>query len=314
MAVLTGQRFEKLGVVLDLPAGAAAHAADGAVVACARERYRLWYTALGDSGCAIRTLESASPLEWNGSPADVFPEPPPGAEHPPRVGGWRGWLQRLGSGGPACVRDPYVLYHQRLWYLWYGVTVRAEPSAADAASIWCCTSAAAERWVGHEVALEPGEDFDAVAVAEPAVVRDAERDTWLMAYAGSDGTTWRIGLAESVDLLRWSRVGMIVESWLPTVSACRTPRLIRLGDTWQLVFTAQVEGRWGVYGTTSADTVWWQTPEPLVQAELPTETDGQRAGFPLRVGADLYLYYGGCADGKWRTHAAVARDVFQATR
>lgn len=279
--------FEKLGVVLDVgPAGAPnAVAADGACVVARKDRFRLWYTASNGRSSGVWCVESADALDWAGPRMPVLGEGPSG----------------------ATARDPFAFFHQGLWYLWYSAGSCAELDPAHRASIWCSISSDADHWLGHTVALEPGATFERVAVVEPAVARDPVRNLWLMAYAASDGTTWRIGLAESNDLMRWKRLGMAMEAWTGQVGGCRTPRLFRLGDRWLLVFTVEIEGRAAVYRSTSPDGVWWLTPQPLLDPGLATERDGQRAGCPVQVGEDLYVYYGGLAEGRWRTHAAVIR-------
>ncbi len=290
------EQFEKLGVVLDVgtPGAPDSRAADVASVVRRDDRLRLWYTAFDGHTAGLYCIESSDPADWSGPRRPVLGEGPPG-----------------GAGG---ARDPYALYHQHLWYLWYSAVETPELDAARHASVWCSISSDADRWLGHSVTLEPAGAAQRVAVAEPAIVRDPKRNLWLMVYAASNGTTWRIGLAQSIDLQNWSRVGIIMEAWLPAVGACRYPRLLWLGDRWLLIFTAEVDGRWCVYGSASRDTVWWQTPRRLLESTLASERDGQRAAFPLRVGDDLYLYYGAQADGRWRTHLAVARDLLPAAR
>lgn len=284
-------RFEKLGVVLDVDAasGPDARAVDRVALVQRDDQFRLWYTGATAKSAGIFCMESGDPVDWSGERLPVLDEGP------------------TGSGG---VCAPYALYHQHLWYLWYTVAEAPELPADRGASVWCSISSDADRWLGHTVTLQPAGDFEAAAVAEPAVVRDPRRNRWLMTYAASDGTQWRIGLAYSNDLMNWTRVGHLLEGWHAAVGACRAPRLIPMGDAWLLVFTAEEDGRWAVYGSTSSDLVWWRTPQPLIPPGLPTERDGQRAGFPLRVGDDLYVYYGGLAEDRWRTHAAVARGWF----
>jgi predicted GH43/DUF377 family glycosyl hydrolase len=58
----------------------------------------------------------------------------------------------------------------------------------------------------------PG-DFDREMVDCPQVLRHEGK--WLMQYTGFDGEKYRIGLAESDDLVRWTRAGMILDAGAP---------------------------------------------------------------------------------------------------
>jgi len=53
-------------------------------------------------------------------------------------------------------------------------------------------------------------DFDSEMVDCPQVLRHQGR--WLMQYTGFDGEKYRIGLAESEDLIHWTRAGMILDA------------------------------------------------------------------------------------------------------
>jgi len=53
-------------------------------------------------------------------------------------------------------------------------------------------------------------DFDSEMVDCPQVLRWGDR--WLMQYTGFDGQRYRIGLAESDDLVHWTRAGMILDA------------------------------------------------------------------------------------------------------
>jgi predicted GH43/DUF377 family glycosyl hydrolase len=56
-------------------------------------------------------------------------------------------------------------------------------------------------------------DFDSDMVDCPQVLR--WRGKWLMQYTGFDGQRYRLGLAESDDLVQWRRLGMILDAGQP---------------------------------------------------------------------------------------------------
>jgi hypothetical protein len=61
-----------------------------------------------------------------------------------------------------------------------------------------------------QVALSPSDDpasFDHLTVDFPVVVR--HEGQWLLFYTGSDGKSFRLGIASSQDLQNWNRLGLV---------------------------------------------------------------------------------------------------------
>ena len=177
-------------------------------------------------------------------------------------------------------------------------------------------------------------DFDSKAVDDPIVFRAHGR--FYMLYIGFDGTGYQTGLAESSDLLHWSRVALVgprdpQSQWtkfnLAISSILRDKSLHGSGEAlkhsgrylaaWNAYPNAGYEVGAAVIGlATSTDLLHWELTEPILRPEdgAPWEHGGlYRPDLLLGDDGTFYLYYNAKTDtlpkeqgGGWREQTGVA--------
>lgn len=107
-------------------------------------------------------------------------------------------------------------------------------------------------------------EHDSVTVADPYVVYDRQADRWRMFYSAWDGTTWRIGHAESVDLLDWS----IDATPIFEVEGGAASPLVQIDASgWKMWTSRPTDDGWTLALATSADGRNWQDQGTLFDLE-----------------------------------------------
>ncbi|MDT7894047.1 hypothetical protein [Fervidibacter sp.] len=107
-----------------------------------------------------------------------------------------------------------------------------------------------------QVALSPSDDpasFDHLTVDFPVVVR--HEGQWLLFYTGSDGKSFRLGIASSQDLQNWNRLGLVWDydahqnvaaSWLLRHNDLDEPMAkLRRGLFWMAYVRTEQGSYWG---------------------------------------------------------------------
>lgn len=107
-------------------------------------------------------------------------------------------------------------------------------------------------------------EHDSVTVADPYVVYDRQADRWRMFYSAWDGTTWRIGHAESVDLLDWS----IDSTPIFEVEGGAASPLVQVDASgWKMWTSRPTLDGWTLALATSADGRTWQDEGTVFELE-----------------------------------------------
>ena len=107
-------------------------------------------------------------------------------------------------------------------------------------------------------------EHDSVTVADPFVVFDSQADRWRMYYSAWDGSTWRIGHAESVDLLDWVVDG---EPIFDVDGGAAAPLVQVDGSGWKMWTSRPTVEGWVLALATSADGRDWQDQGVLFELE-----------------------------------------------
>jgi beta-fructofuranosidase len=174
---------------------------------------------------------------------------------------WDFWFARDGEDvhvfylqAPRALRNPELRHHN--------------------ATIGHAVSRDLRSWRVLPDALGPGPpgDFDDLATWTGSILRHA--GAWHLLYTGiaraEDGGVQRVGHARSTDLLRWERLGAVLEAdprWYERAT-WRDPWVERVGDRFQLLLTAGAtsgppDAR-GVIGQAWSDDLRsWQAGPPL---------------------------------------------------
>ncbi len=152
----------------------------------------------------------------------------------------------------------------------------------------------------------PPGSWDSASVVPGSILRTPDGG-YRMWYAGSDGGTWRIGVADSPDGLAWSRVAMVLEPDLPgrwDDTNVYDPTVLFDGAMYYLWYTGEdgtstwfvgqlggesiPTGRIGF--ATSADGLSWVRQGPVV---LGTDQDHARAPSAVFGSPRFWLWSGG---------------------
>ena len=105
---------------------------------------------------------------------------------------------------------------------------------------------------------------ESVAVADPFVVFDGQADRWRMYYSAWDGTTWRIGHAESVDLLDW----VVDSAPIFEVDGGAAAPLVQIdSDGWKMWTSRPTVDGWVLALASSADGRSWQDQGVVFELE-----------------------------------------------
>jgi len=166
-----------------------------------------------------------------------------------------------------------------------------------------------------------GGDFDSHMVDCPQVFRHEGR--WYMVYTGFDGDAYRMGLAESEDLLHWKRLGMIFD--------CGPKGAWDYGSTgggsvypdgkggWLLVYCGFTERGYevgpGKHGLARAKTLrgpYVREPKPILLPSPGDQWDSGGLYKPVlaRRGDLWYLFYNAKdRHGREQTGVATGRDL-----
>ena len=142
--------------------------------------------------CCIAYLNSTDAVNWNLQNATI--------------------LQQTASGWDnRDVSSPVIYKNSTKWYMLYEgrdtATVTGEMALATADYPW----GAWTKYAGNPVftAGSSGTWDDEEVVPDDLYIID---DVFYLIYHGHDGTAWRVGLANSTDLVNWNRVNLIDDS------------------------------------------------------------------------------------------------------
>lgn len=163
----------------------------------------------------------------------------------------RGDFDKLGQA------DPTVIYDDGTWKMWFDALKSGKPDIWE--SIGYAVSLDGDRWIKIGDVLSVGKDFDSAFIHHPCVVR--HEGTYYMFYAGSDCTDYRnmkIGLATSVNGIKWEKQGVIMSQGDDFDSINVRPSApILINGLWYMYY-------WGFNGTsraiglaTSLDLIHW---------------------------------------------------------
>ena len=104
--------------------------------------------------------------------------------------------------------------------------------------------------------LEPGDNHDSVAIADPYVLFDNESDLWRMFYSAWDGVRWTIGHATSEDLVTWTADAVPV--FAIDGMDVAAPVVSREAGRWQLWFSQRDATEWTLGHAESSDGSHWR--------------------------------------------------------
>jgi beta-fructofuranosidase len=113
-----------------------------------------------------------------------------------------------------------------------------------------------------------GPPWEWVSLRDPWVVRDPDRDRWLMYFtAAAEGHPYEsagtIGLAESVDLVTWSLLPPVVDPG--DFRQMEVPQIERIGESWYLFFCTDGQAP-ALRARSTSRTSWWGTHYLLADA------------------------------------------------
>jgi predicted GH43/DUF377 family glycosyl hydrolase len=167
----------------------------------------------------------------------------------------------------------------------------------------------------------PG-DFDSEMVDCPQVLRLGDR--WVMQYTGFDGARYRIGIAESHDLIRWERRGMILDAGAEGEwdhGSAGGGGLIRKGGAWYLFYCGFPEpgyevgpGRTGLARGRDLRHLTKLPEAPVLDPSPGNEWDsgGIYKAAVYRIGDRYWLFYNAknrAADWSEQTGLATSSDL-----
>ena len=149
---------------------------------------------------------------------------------------------------------------------------------------------------GEPILVPQGDGFEAKGVFNPAVARDGNR--FVMLYRAQDAAgVSRLGLATSADGVHFAREKepvFVPEADYETGGGVEDPRLVRIGETWYLTYTAYDGKNAQLALATSTDLVRWERRGILMPANTGRwNVKWTKAGAILdqRVGGKYWMYY-----------------------
>ena len=236
------------------------------------------------------------------------------------VGPAGGWMSQA-VGAPSVIRERS---RYSMWFTGVQTTGPGESPYLFRSAIGLATSRDGMRWDvqnGAQPVLPPGAPgtFDALATGQPSVLR--ERGRYLMWYGGADGSQAadsvrieRIGLAESRDGLRWTRLNggrpVLDIGAAGSVDSTQAtgPYVLRVGGEY-LMWYGAFNGKHSIAAARSADGLTW--------TKIPVSGLGEQEALGPAVYArrgEFLMLYSIPLDGRWTMVAATSRDGRQWTR
>ena len=229
-------------------------------------------------------------------------------------------MSPLGTWSNQAVTSPTVIFDGRLYWMWFTGVERDRPGESAylfRTFIGAAISIDGLSWTplngGQPVFMHglPG-SFDQHSVGHPMVIRD--RDRFLMWYGGADGTDAtadirieRIGLAQSVDGVNWTRLNggaPVVDiggASSPDSIQATGPTVVRTIDGYTMWYGAY-NGTHTIMAARSTDGVTW-TKVPL--SGLPPDALGPSVTL---AGGAFHMFYSQPLAGRWTMVAATSPD------
>jgi len=155
---------------------------------------------------------------------------------------------------------------------------------------------------GEPILVPQGTGFEAAGVFNPAVVRDGER--YVMLYRAQDAKgTSRLGMATALDgihFVRESEPVLVPEADYERGGGVEDPRLVKIGATFYLTYTAYDGKNAQLALATSADLRRWERRGVIMPANTGRwNIKWTKAGaiLPEPVGGRYWMYYMADAQG-----------------
>ncbi|MDD5304034.1 MAG: hypothetical protein PHS14_13115 [Elusimicrobia bacterium] len=167
--------------------------------------------------------------------------------------------------------------------------------------------------------ITPGTGWESSYIIDPSLIWDGSQ--WVVYYAGSDGTTYRIGRATSPDLVTWTKYGSnpVLDVGVPgnfdDYSVNFPTVLYDPGavHTWQMWYTGWPDGT-GLNTTIgycySSDGLSWTRVARMLDVGSGGDFDdsGLATGPVVRSGSNYTIFYAGYDGAEYHTGYATSTD------